>query len=504
VTEQVSAKDPTTVVHWFIKLPDPVDLPVGRGWQSPPDAATDRIQLVSIAGRQLDRPDTSVNDYDDARSAALVALPGTSPGSGASTPPTRPVTVVEMVAVFSPGFEPGEPELSDAFDIGVEIIGKVLASYALVTKDPVRVPRRESLPPMIPMFVRHATSEDPGYPGDEGIFLVNLASTRSSIRPKVEDADWERAATFFSYGDYEFAGYVATRLAGFRAMDRDGDYRGAVLAFATAAEMLLDDVLLHLLWHEAVRPEDAAQMFLDPRSSPLSRSRAHLPSRLGGDWNQAGTGPFAAWHRDVASLRNRVVHGGYSPMRAEANACRTAATGIEQYIVERLATDAVRARYPLTIDAMIGRPGMQRRGIYSKGFQAKLGGWVGAAPPAVLFKRWRTALNDERMRVLGENIPDLASSDVLVVRRRGGATEWWAWDARAGFARRIADRLADLRPALRAGLTDHLADLDARPQDQDVSTKVEGLVGGTPTGDWMLAHRRLPLAEAMFDGSDDY
>lgn len=495
----LDVEDFVALVHWFVKLTDPVDFHAGMNWSSHSESASDRLALVSVAARQLERPDRSIDDYDDARAAALEALLVTSEGASSSRP-LRPVTVLELVARFQPGVEPNETEISDAFDLGMKVVDRILTSYALVAKDPIRIPRRESLSAAIPMFSRRVVGEDQGFPGREGIFLVSDSSLRSSLLPVVDAAAWKAASQYFSRGEFEFASYVDTRLAGFRALDRDGDYRAAVLAFATACEILLDDLLKHLLWHEGLRPEKAVKFFADPRSGTLSRSQAELSPRLKGDWDASGAGAVAAWQRDVATLRNRVIHAGHKPSRDEAVASREAATALEQYVIDRLSQ--VRKRYPLTITAMIGRSGMESRGIYSKRFQAKLAEWSGVAPHPKLFERWRSALNDERLRLLGENVPDVDSAEVNVVRRRDGSVQWWAVHVQSGFACEIADRSTELRDAVLQSVTDLLAYLAATGPDQDVSIKIEDMTGGAPVGDWALIYRSIPTNELMYDGSD--
>ena len=239
---RVEAEDFVALVHWFVKLTDPVDLDPGTSFSSAPESASNHFARVSVMARQLERPDRSIDDYDDARAAALEALPGTSEVEGSSRL-LRPVTVLELVAQFQPGVEPSEAEISDAFDLGMDVVDRLLTSYSLVTKDPIRMPRRESLPPMIPMFTRRVVGDDQGFPGSEGMFVVSASSLRSSHMPEVEPAVWEAATQHFSQSGFEFASYVEARLAGFRSLDRDGDYRAALLAFATACEILLDDLL---------------------------------------------------------------------------------------------------------------------------------------------------------------------------------------------------------------------------------------------------------------------
>lgn len=488
-------------LHWFVPLADPVSVPEGS-WRTPFDEG-DGVRLVgvSVAARQLLRP-FRYDEYENLLAAAAIALPGFQPGSGVSGSVEVPVTVMEIVGVFSPGTEPSEEEISDAFDLGMKLIHSLINAYVVVTKDPVRTPVRESLPPMVPMFTRRVVEGNQGYPGDPGVFVVSAGSLRSTFMTETTDADWSHIGEVFSENSYPFAAYVSTRTAASRFLERDGDYRGAILSAATACELLMNDVLLHVLWHEAVRPEDAAVLFSDPRVGILKRSQSGLSPRLKGDWSLPRNGALSGWDANVAKLRHRVIHAGFVPSRAEAKQAVESMFDLERFVLDRLCSTGVLNRYPQTALAMVGIPGLQRRGVYKKKFVDRAASWVGVAPLDTLFGRWRIAVDDQRLVSDGQTSPTTAGAEVLVVRHAQGSVQWFVFDATTGFAAPISDRTVDLAAPAATRLAELFADLVHRKVDVDVSVLMHELRGGQVSGDWQLAYRVLPNHEAMFDGSD--
>lgn len=87
---------------------------------------------------------------------------------------------------------------------------------------------------------------------------------------------------------------------------REGHHRRAVLDAATAAEIaltsMLDDRLKEL-------PQEVAELIRRPNRQlgPLVRTLQHLEIELP-----------SSLQRDLAEVRNRVVHAGYQPSMAEA------------------------------------------------------------------------------------------------------------------------------------------------------------------------------------------
>jgi hypothetical protein len=140
-----------------------------------------------------------------------------------------------------------------------------------------------------------------------------------------------------------------------------GEFGDAVIHAAVAAEILLDGLLGLMLWEEGAAPADAAKVLA---KSVSERLRSEYHGRLGGSWDQNGAGPLGAWRRDLATLRNRVVHSGYRPTEAEAGAARRAQNGIDTFIRERLVAAGV--RYWRTAMMLLGIPGLTARGGWTR------------------------------------------------------------------------------------------------------------------------------------------
>lgn len=219
---------------------------------------------------------------------------------------------------------------------------------------------------MIPVAVRRLT-DDKGNPvpfvASVGAFLLNPSLTNDFVGT---DLDEQESRAFDSALGAQadraaFTGYLEFVREADVALDLHGDYRSAVLFGATACEILLDDLLAHLLWEDKTRPEDAAPTF---DSWLASRVRSQYHPRLYGKWSVETPGPLADWHQHVAGLRNRVMHAGYEPALDEARAARQAAAALETWVADRVAVRA--SAYPRTAIALCGPAGLRRRARWSK------------------------------------------------------------------------------------------------------------------------------------------
>lgn len=97
-----------------------------------------------------------------------------------------------------------------------------------------------------------------------------------------------------------------------------------------------------------------------------ARATQELQPRLGGDW-----GPRSAWqsrHDHTAHMRNRVIHGGYIPIRAEAASAVAAALKLQTWLCDLLWTK--RNRYPRVAMTMLGRFGLEIRRSLERSDQA--------------------------------------------------------------------------------------------------------------------------------------
>lgn len=151
-----------------------------------------------------------------------------------------------------------------------------------------------------------------------------------------------------------------------RLLHHEGEYGRAVVAAATAVEVMTDSVLSALMWEEhrmdpnSASPEQAAEGFEEGRSA--HRVVSALAPRLGGDWTSPASA-FQRWRAAGGRLRNRVVHGGYAPTRSEGKAAVDLAEQLQRYLFDRVSERA--NRYPRVTLMLVAQSGLEKRGLYA-------------------------------------------------------------------------------------------------------------------------------------------
>ncbi len=466
----------------------------------------------SLMFHRTSGPSPSAVAISDLLRLATAALPPerTEPGSTevtkAPAAPPSPIaegTVVEVAVCFD--YDPTDEwnRLSDAFDRGLRYVREIQRAYFISRREPFRLVTRESLPMAVPHTVR-AFDVETGTVGHTtvplGVYLLNESIVREARPPELDDESAEafghawRAETARS----AFTGYLDFRREAQVALDHDGAYRAAALFIATACEVLLDELLGHLLWEDKVRPEDAATIF---DSWLVARVKQQYHPRLGGQWSLDRSGPLRNWHTLVAGLRNRVVHSGYEPTLGEARAAIGAATALESHLSDAVAARA--RKYPRTALILPGADGLRRRRLWTRALDRLLD------DPAEVswqqtFTRWRTALQRHRADSPLWVAPSARRAVVLLVVRTDGSTYWVIHD-------RAAEMAAIVRPEDVAGLsdqqrqtTDELVRFVTETENRDpVSIAFAGATApGPATTEWLPQYRLVPLAGVMVDGSD--
>lgn len=118
-----------------------------------------------------------------------------------------------------------------------------------------------------------------------------------------------------------------------------GDRIGAVLSCAMATETLLYDLRRMLALDKRSLPPASGEEI------PFAKViRSELPRLLGGNWQ---SGPVARFWVNLYSLRNRVIHSGYSPTDGEALDALAAYDEFKDFILERLIVNW--RQYPRTL-----------------------------------------------------------------------------------------------------------------------------------------------------------
>ncbi len=154
-----------------------------------------------------------------------------------------------------------------------------------------------------------------------------------------------------------------------RLIHVDGEYGAAVVSAATGIEVLSDSLLSALLWEDHIQSECGLERALSEASNlfsgdvtPLKRAQAHTVSRLGGDWTSSGS-PWQIYRGGAASLRNRIVHAGYQPKRAEAIKAYQQSLSGQTFLFDRLAAQC--GKYPRTCHVFLGSQGLEKRNLYT-------------------------------------------------------------------------------------------------------------------------------------------
>lgn len=510
------ADDALVLAYFFLPLPDPLGLPDGfivefvrpesmaewvarhdvddqhgppaelltaslRFWRAKVPAETATLDLLaSVAEKAL--PDLRLPKRSIADDSAQVDR-----------------TVVEMVVPVSDS----EDGVSDAFDEGLQMLRDFQRAYYIARRIPLRLVTREQLPVFVPFGVRRVSAEGDEWPDGLSVMLLhqNLhAEVRDEEIDVGEGQRLHRAIEMQSVRRV-FTPFLDLRREADVALRRDGDTRACVIFAGSAAELLLDDLLAHLLWEEGLRPEQAVSVF--EGVGVIARVRTEYHGRLrGAGWSLHDTGPVRAWNDRLAAARHRAVHAGYEPTLDEAYAAFDALNGLERFVGDRLADQRVLRTYPRTAMAYLGDEGLRRRGAWSARMRRLAHdpsepGWVGT------FLRWRAAMDRCRAEPPpGVPAPDTARSFVLAVVHPGRQVVWVLHDRQAGAARRCEEP-EPATPEAAGALAALLEELQREGLDEAVSVFVEDTRNrALQDAPWLPEYRLVPMAGVMVDGSD--
>lgn len=241
-----------------------------------------------------------------------------------------------------------------------------------------------------------------------------------------------------------------------------GDNRGAAIFMGLACERLLDDLLSHLMWEDGQTPELAPEVFRD-KDGIAARVRREFHPRLKGSWSTDQPGPVADWWEKVAKVRNKVVHGIYTPTDQEIDDGIGAANRLVAHISDCLA-DRIRTagKYRLTAVALMGEPGMRQRQLWTRKSQDAAKRFDDENQWA-LVSRWKAAAERQRAAVFGDPIEsDEARSYVVYIVQSRGPSYWVQHDRGSSQARLIGQpvdlttaqqqSLSAMEPGIRAEL----------------------------------------------------
>ncbi len=382
-------------------------------------------------------------------------------------PAPRPKRTVLEVAVPLERYE--LDDIHSALERAVEMGEQVLRSYYAVSQHAIPVLSLSQLPPAILYAVRAvATAEEhPAWPAREhaGLALNLRSPLHGTERPTLsfEALTGLESGRDFS-GDGPFDGMLALRREFMLALRSEARIPAAILCGA-AAEALLREILLLMVWEEGREPADAKDLASEPSIAKLVRR--HFHERLGGRWSDSQPGIISEWANDIARLRNRVVHVGYRPTRPEVENAREAHERLERFVGDSLV--AALDRYPLTALTFLGTNGLDRRNA-RKRMERRLHAELYPTNVPLTFERWRREV--QRQVQKGPWIGDAERAALMLVLYADGREQWWLMDDQTGLCC-LAEE-PPLPAAQAASINKMRMDLAMVPAREHVSVRVLG------------------------------
>lgn len=407
----------------------------------------------------------------------------------------RRLSIIQASVLLVGQTEITTEELSDAFDAALTQLRKLQSSYSLVSQGPMIFATRETLPISIP-FETLQTSEDGSIDRNLGIYLLHIHGAQQLVTPEaLSDGEEEKLHLAIDRHYAAFFSYHRLRHDAAVSLKRRGDYRASLLSVASACEVFLDDLLLHMMWEEGVRPEVAGQTFADPRVGIMKRLKSQYVGRLHGIWNPHHSGPTQLWRENVALVRNRVIHAGYEPGIEEAQKAYDTLIALERHGADLAAARST--KYPRTALAICGAEGLDRRGKFTQRIRRLMQDSTEPDWPNT-FIRWKSEALRERDSSEGlAEEPQLARASLEIISNTEGV-DWVLHDTVAGMAARVAPNPEILSKDQGKAVSQIL-------QSSAIGVfTIVGASGFVPSEPWVGQHRRVPGFGTMVDKADMY
>jgi hypothetical protein len=395
-----------------------------------------------------------------------------------------------------------ERRMRNALTIAIDALASLQRATQALRRTPMTILTQERLPFVVPVVARNAQDV-----GTDQSAPVTLLATRPDV-PHLQPEPFTDEEMRFLHkalgrvAGGAFSAHLDMHRETHVALDRQGDHRLAALLSGIAAESLLDELMLHLMWEEGLTPEQAARNWGEGLDF---RVRTELPRRLGGSWDVTRRGPIGVWSQDVAALRHRVVHAAYIPSVEEAQGSFRGLNGLVTHLCDRLARPEVLKSYPRTAVVLAGEGGLHRRGAYKRRIR-DLETDPNEVPWNETFYRWREAWRRTRQDLsTGARVPDQRNAWLLAIRHPDRTVCWVLHDRQQHLA--IEVELADDEPY--PGFLEQLHALadsahldDGYPSPLSVAFTYAGESTPRPGATWVEEYHHVPITEVMVDRSD--
>ena len=295
-------------------------------------------------------------------------------------------TVAEIVVSQQLRNHSGKPSVEAALDFAVDQLNTVIRAISLVENQPIPLIRKEALPPQIPVAIgvyEPYELMNRTRPRVKPISPIALPSFLPAVEvppaPSERLEGWIESAFVNAFTPSPFSSFANLRFDAQYFYESIGDYRISCILFASACENLFNQLLLHMLWEEGLRPEEAALQFLQngklpkPGKNPvpisvtaLVKQRLH-PKLSGSPWQESAPIQLVNWKKDVADLRNYVIHEARTPTTDQMHRCIESFNHLLDFIDEELYN--IRKQYPITALSFLGEDGLRHSSDWEDYFE---------------------------------------------------------------------------------------------------------------------------------------
>jgi hypothetical protein len=410
-----SKETPPSISVYFIPLPDPLPMPqdltmlfqyddrntpyvagLGRKPAGPVDLLLGAGPL-DVAVRLWMVPTYAVTDLMAMSAAVTVAevvtgesqrIMSVDPGAlikdqGISNP-TSLISVAEVAAYTAEPVNPSGPvmeespeeieidDLTDPLLRSLNCIQHLVRAYRITADALVPEPTYQRMRPWVLTAKRAIDAKGP--PKVHQVTYLSHKNLRDAPPRKLEEGQllqWQSSVQLLSAKD-PTALYRERMIDAEYSLTVAGDYGGAVIDAAMAAEVFLDSMLGLLHWEryggapltdgEISRAVAALSKDLRPRI----RSEYH--PLIGGRWDLNANGPLQSWDAQVARVRNRIVHRGYRPGPSEAADALNSVNQLVNWVADLLCSKA--SQFPRTTSMTVPPDRMRRRNVPKRVIEA--------------------------------------------------------------------------------------------------------------------------------------
>ena len=332
--------------------------------------------------------------------------------------------------------------VTPVFDYALHELRKSLRAYQFVFDEVTKLPTLENLPPVVPMLFSNSVTELHNGSFDSGlsIFLTPPNGAHQPTLDKSEDEVTERwnSGLMLFENNGPFAPWAELRQEAIYNLHVEGQARAGIIALASACELLLDDLLISFLWERRVEPKNVADEYFRysrngrrEETSVVYRVKNNYEEFLGGSWRFEKNNPLWSWNKFIASIRNDVIHAGYSPTLQDTKRALQSEAELRHFIADNLYQS--REDNLITMRIFLGDEGLLARGEPSLPIQSL----ESLNTNQTRFNRYRRYVSEARKPRDQRAKPQKSSSDFVIVFRSSERFDSFLVDPGADKAAKI-------------------------------------------------------------------